>query len=100
MIRRHRILRWYSTKTAPLHSSEIATYMPAFFEGARIEVRTESSDDESWISITASSTDEELESISTLNDRVAGWQFRIPQYKANQLTRRWDDILQAETNEE
>ena len=29
----------------------------------------------------------------TVNARVSGWQYRIPQYKANQLTRRWEDLL-------
>ena len=28
-----------------------------------------------------------------INARLEGWQFRLPTYKANQLTRRWDDIL-------
>jgi len=28
-----------------------------------------------------------------INERVSGWAYRIPEYKANQLTRRWEDIL-------
>ncbi len=30
---------------------------------------------------------------ATINSRVAGWEYRIPQYKATQLTRRWEDLL-------
>ena len=34
-----------------------------------------------------------------INTRVAGWQFRIPDYKGRQLTRRWDDLLaEADTD--
>ena len=28
-----------------------------------------------------------------INERVFGWTYRIPTYKADQLTRRWDDLL-------
>lgn len=28
-----------------------------------------------------------------INARVAGWEYRIPEYKAGQLTRRWEDLL-------
>lgn len=66
------------------------------FAGSRIVVSTEKSDEESWITLDASSIEEDIESVAALNARVAGWQFKIPQYKANQLTRRWDDILKAE----
>lgn len=32
------------------------------------------------------------------NQRLLGWQFQIPEFKLNQLTRRWDDILKAESD--
>lgn len=38
-----------------------------------------------------------------INARVAGWEYRIPQYKASQLTRHWEDLLsnpETETDEE
>lgn len=80
-----------------------ATDMPAAavtatFEtinGARIVVQTDRSDEESWISLDVTAGDD-AEELAAVSERVAGWQFRIPQYKANQLTRRWDDILKAE----
>jgi hypothetical protein len=33
------------------------------------------------------------EQAEALNARVSGWEYRIPQYKASQLTRRWEDLL-------
>ena len=35
-----------------------------------------------------------------VNSRVAGWEYRLPAYKANQLVRRWDDLLKAEESDE
>lgn len=61
------------------------------FDGMSIDVVTEKTDDESWITVQASGGDS-----ADAYDRLQGWQFRIPQYKANQLTRRWEDILKAE----
>lgn len=82
-----------------------ATDMPAeavtttfeTFDGARVTVRTDKSDDENWIALRATATEEGVASVAEINARVEGWQFRIPEYKANQLTRRWDDILKAES---
>jgi hypothetical protein len=31
-----------------------------------------------------------------LDARHAGWQYKIPGYKANLIARRWDDILKAQ----
>ena len=30
---------------------------------------------------------------AAIDARVSGWEYRIPQYKASQLTRRWEDLL-------
>lgn len=35
------------------------------------------------------------EEANSINARHAGWQYRIPDYKANLLTRRWADVLKA-----
>jgi len=37
--------------------------------------------------------------VAAINERTAGRQFRIDDYKLDQLTRRWDDILMAEADE-
>lgn len=62
----------------------------------------ETPDDEAAAEDGADDTETEAEAEVTpeqraaqINARVAGREFRIPQYKATQLTRRWDDILAA-----
>jgi hypothetical protein len=41
------------------------------------------------------------EQAAEINARVSGWEYRIPQYKANQLRRRWEDLLaDTDTGEE
>ena len=35
-----------------------------------------------------------------LNDRAGGWLFKLPSYKADQLTKRWDDLLKAPPTED
>jgi hypothetical protein len=52
------------------------------------EAAPESSDAESGVT-----AEEEANSI---NARHAGWQYRVPDYKANLLARRWADILKAD----
>jgi hypothetical protein len=36
------------------------------------------------------------EEAAAINARAAGWQYRIAEYKANQLKRLWEDLLKAE----
>lgn len=40
-----------------------------------------------------SETPDPAEQAETINARVSGWEYRIPPYKASQLTRRWEDLL-------
>ncbi len=80
-------------KAADMPAAAVTTTFETI-DGARIDVKTDKSDEESWISLDVTADD--TESIGALAARLGGWQFRIPQYKANQLTRRWDDILKAE----
>jgi hypothetical protein len=84
-------------RTATEMSAQAVTTTFETFDGSRVTVRTEKSDDESWISLHATAIEEDVETIADINARVEGWHFRIPEYKANQLTRRWEDILKAET---
>lgn len=65
------------------------------FGGMTVTIDTAGSDDGSWISLAATGTGAE-----ELNARLAGWQFKVADYKANLLTRRWEDILKPETDEE
>ena len=69
------------------------------FDGLRLTVTGLERDDTAWISIAASSEpgSEQAEEAQTLDARLSGWRYRIPSYKFEQLTRRMDDLLQAET---
>lgn len=40
------------------------------------------------------------ERAATINARSEGWRYRIADYKADQLTRRWEDLLKAESDED
>lgn len=67
---------------------------PAEEEPAEDEVAIDDASEESSDSADAGTSAEE--EAGTINARHAGWQYRIPEYKANLLARRWDDILTAE----
>jgi hypothetical protein len=85
------------------------------FDGLEISVRRYTDGDDAWLALTASVVAPAIteapaeapaeatsevepgeEEAGTINARLAGWQYRIPEYKANLLARRWDDILKAE----
>jgi hypothetical protein len=76
--------------------------------GLTITVDVYTENDENWISIRADQKaadaaeekgvaveTEVEENADSINRRVAGWQYRIPDYKSELLTRRWDDLLKA-----
>ena len=65
------------------------------FDGTMVTVTTEKTDDGSWITLFAAGTDAE-----SMNERLAGWRFRVADYKANLFSRRWEDILEAEPEPE
>jgi hypothetical protein len=49
---------------------------------------------EHWLAISAkASSDEAKERADAINARVEGWEYRVPDYKAELLTKRWDDLL-------
>lgn len=74
------------------------------WDGLQLDATISSEDDESWVAFSATgdgeaSTDRD-DPAAEINDRLSGWQYRIPDYKKNLLTRRWDDILKStETGE-
>ena len=95
------------------------------FDGLRLTVEAFDADDEVWVAIAATAlsadaaaadagdaagaaagdepdvaTADPVATAAAINDRLAGWHFRIPSFKANQLTRRWDDILEEVAEDE
>jgi hypothetical protein len=75
------------------------------FDGLRLTVTGLERDDTTWVSIAATTESDSQQAdqtatatqAQTLNERLSGWRYRIPSYKFEQLTRRMDDLLQAET---
>lgn len=84
------------------------------FDGLGLTVRGQDREDGGWIRISAEpaaprptesedaaaqddgeAADPAAEA-ETLNARLGGWRYRIPSYKYDQLTRRMDDLLQAQ----
>jgi len=65
------------------------------FDGLSVTIRLAGSGDDTWLSVAAGSTKEDQADAIAINERVEGWQFKIPKFKAGLLTRRWEDILQA-----
>jgi hypothetical protein len=63
------------------------------FDGLRIVTTTVRADDVNWVSLIAEASGDDSEEASAITAHVEGWQFRIADYKANLLTRRWEDIL-------
>ena len=71
------------------------------FDGLKVTATTVSADGEHWLSLMAESLTDDAGDAEAINARTAGWQFRIADYKANLLNRRWEDILKpAETEDQ
>ena len=63
----------------------------------------ETADGAHWLRLSAESTvddDAIRDEASRINERVAGWQYRIADSRADRLARRWDDLLQAVDDDE
>jgi hypothetical protein len=70
----------------------------ALWNGVTIGAEVVADGDQSWVSFAATMAGEEAgaaDEAAAINARLDGWQYRLPEYKQNLLTRRWDDILQA-----
>jgi hypothetical protein len=76
-------------------SDETAAVVAEFLtdNALKVTARTSTIDDAHWLTLTAESAEEDSSEADELNARLAGWEFRIADYKANLLTRRWEDIL-------
>jgi uncharacterized protein DUF4340 len=93
-------LRLDDVRIAPEQQSTPATTTTFLtFDGLQITA-TEFRDDEAiWFSFVADSTDIAEADVQAeaekITQRVSGWQYAIPEYKANLLTRHFEDLLKA-----
>lgn len=83
------------------------------FEGLTITAQVYADEDRHWVGFRAQPIDrpapgiddeasrdnEAVRMADEINDRLSGWQYRIPDFKTNLLMRRWDDILKAPDGE-
>lgn len=67
------------------------------WDGLQVTARVITENDETWVAFSAEMAPGEsaAESPDDINDRVSGWQYRLPDQKKDLLTRRWDDILKT-----
>lgn len=70
------------------------------FDGMTIVATTTKTGDENWVSLSVLANEVDSEEAAAFAARLHGWQYRIADYKANLLTRRWDDILKSQDAEE
>jgi uncharacterized protein DUF4340 len=80
-------------------STPVTTTTFQTFDGLRVTSSEYRDGDTIWISIVAEPTDVAEEEVQTetekINQRLDGWQYAIPEYKANMLMRRFEDLLKA-----
>lgn len=114
-------LQLEDVRAATTDTQPAAVTMFETFDGLTLSVSSYGDAEESWIAISAraeesAATETEAETeadtetetetetgpsaatteAAAINQRAGGWQFRIADYKANLLKRRFDDILKAE----
>ena len=73
-----------------------ATTVFKTFDGLEITIESSIRDENSWITVSANQPDATSGEAAKINARVSGWAYQIQSYKAEQLRRRWDDILKTE----
>ncbi|MDG2377050.1 MAG: DUF4340 domain-containing protein [Woeseiaceae bacterium] len=74
------------------------------FDNVGIDVAVSRDDKGAWISIDlrlpGEGNEQTMDEWSATRARVDGWAYRIADYKANLLARRWDDILKVQSADE
>ncbi len=72
--------------------------------GLIVTVFSQSSEDGNWVTLAVSTIEsagaDTIEQVAAINKRVGGWQYSLPDYKFNLLTRQWEDILKAPPEQE
>ncbi|MCP4489077.1 MAG: DUF4340 domain-containing protein [Gammaproteobacteria bacterium] len=69
------------------------------FDDVTVVAHTSKTGTGNWVSLKVTAADADNEEASEITARVAGWEYRITDYKAGLLSRRWDDILKEPTIE-
>lgn len=72
-----------------------ATTVFTTFDGLEITVGSFVVEENSWVTVSAHGEDAASDEAAKIKERLNGWAFQLQNYKADQLRRRWDDILKA-----
>jgi predicted regulator of Ras-like GTPase activity (Roadblock/LC7/MglB family) len=78
--------------TATVSSENDESWVAFHAEELPIEADVDSSEDSDAVAATPS---DRFESAGDINERLNGWQYRLPDHKTDLLVRRWDDILKS-----
>lgn len=63
-------------------------------DGMTVTAEVVGGDDSTWVAFAAQGEDSGIvDEAEAINERLSGWQYRVPEYRKNLLTRRWDDLL-------
>ncbi|MCG8370349.1 MAG: DUF4340 domain-containing protein [Proteobacteria bacterium] len=68
------------------------------WDGLKIAVDVTVEDEAAWLAFTAATADGEsaaANEAAEIDERLSGWQYRVPDHRKNLLIRRWDDILKS-----
>lgn len=80
-------------------SSPIVTTRYETWDGQTIIAEVVSEDEQYWVSFSVSATVGDStsgEESETINERLADWQYQLPEHKAKLLTQQWDSILKPQ----
>jgi hypothetical protein len=87
-----------ATESAPGTSVVFETW-----DGQQVTAVVSTEGDESWVAFSAvdeaETSSDSADTAAEINDRLSGWQYRLPEHKKNLLTRRWEDILKSANND-
>lgn len=83
-----------------IEGSELVITEFTTFDGLNILVKIIIEDEANWISLEVTSEETENSEASEIMSQISGWQYQVPSYKANLLTRKLEDILKPDQEEE
>ena len=83
-----------------IEGSELVITEFTTFDGLNILVKIIIEDEANWISLEVTSEETENSEASEIMSQISGWQYQVPNYKANLLSRKLEDILKPSQEEE
>lgn len=63
------------------------------WDGLQVTAQVLTDDEDTWVTFFPAGVPDET--VTDMSEKLDGWQYQIPDYKKNLLTRRWDDMLKS-----